>query len=155
MTSYLIALILIIQKCEPCTEPSIKYDTIVKVVERPIIIIDSIPAKVKWRVKYVSVPEYITIIDTIHKHDTVKYVTPAFTACFDTIIDGDTLSGEFDFPEFMFRNIEVRQHPDSIREIIKTIQLPATFGQKMEYGLYTGIGGVVVGTVLRIFIIKK
>jgi hypothetical protein len=151
----LVIVILGLQKCEFNPQPSIKYDTIVKVVDRPVIRVDSIPAKVKWRTKYVSVPEYISILDTIHQKDTItRFVTQAFTACFDTVINRDTLSGEFDFPEFIFRNIEVKQHPDSIMTIIKTIQLPATFGQKLEYGLYSGVGGAILGGVLGLYLGK-
>ena len=154
----LIAIILILRKCEPIqSEPTIVtiHDT-TYVPYWVSLNIDSIKATVKFRpkVKYVSVPEYFLKDTAIH--DTLWITTMPFEACYDTIIGKDTLSGEFYFPEFVFRNISVR-YKDSIKVIhdVTTIQLPATFGQKMEYGLYTGIGGGIIGILGTLYFKNK
>jgi hypothetical protein len=142
-----------LQKCEPNPPvTTVKVDTLWKIIPREPVNIDSIKATVKPRKQavYVGVPEYITITDTTH--DTIKYTSSAYSACFDTIINRDTMGIEFDHPECVFRNFYHYPHPDSVREITKTITIyiPPTFWEKSEY-----VGGGILGGFILGWVSKK
>jgi hypothetical protein len=141
--------ILLLPKCEsdkPITTTTI--DTVVKITPGKVYH-DTVKSTVYLRPhdRIIEVPAYILIDST--KHDTIMYEMPAYVSRDTVYFGNDTLMHEHYFPEMCDEYI-FKKGPDTSKTIKTTItiQLPATFGQKMEYGLYTGTGGAILGGAL-------
>jgi hypothetical protein len=135
----------------PTVVTVIRYDTIPRVP----INLDSVKATVKprWKTVYKDVPNWITIVDTFQNHDTIRYLTPAFEACFDTITQKDTVNLGFKFPEMTF-DCFIRQHPciDTNTTTTITVTKKPTFLDNIsDIGIKVAIfaGGVIIGKVIK------
>jgi|WetSurMetagenome_2_1015567.scaffolds.fasta_scaffold856212_1 hypothetical protein len=145
----LVIVVLSLQECEPST-PEIRIVTHYEITPGDTIH-DTTYATVYLRPhdKIVEIPKYVTLYDSIH--DTLRYLTPAFTAKDTAYFNRDTLYHSFLFPE-MCNEYEFRSKPDTtiIDSIFVTNEKKwTTLDWVLEGGKDLGL------LVLGIFIGKK
>jgi hypothetical protein len=143
------------KECLDSSLPSIPNDTSVTITPRAEIKHDTLPAIVKWRTKYVGVPEYVsiadTLFDTINHIDTVEFKAKPFTASHcDTLKTRDTLCQWFNFPEMTF-GYKLNLRPDSLKTI--TINVPVlrnyTYWEEGERAVVWMAAGFVIKTIIK------
>lgn len=108
-----------------------RVDTVVQVVERPVI---------RYRVR----PTRVVVVDT------VQVPSPAYVACHDTVVRRDTVSVCYAHPERLF-SVVIRQAPDSVRLVERVVTVTVPVGQEKrkwwEEAAWLS-GSLVVGYVL-------
>lgn len=130
--------------CNNKEKITVKVDTVDKIVYKDKIILKDIPAKTEYR----TVKEYVTLYDTIHRNDTVYYLTQPFTDCLDTIIQHDTIQVCSKFPEHTF-DIIIKPRPDTIRTVTITIDKVV---KKNDW--YELVGSACAGALIM-FVVNK
>jgi hypothetical protein len=96
----------IIDKTTIQYKDSIKYDTILRVIKPDNI--------------YITKKSDTTFINNT---DTIIYETPAFIDSVTVLLNKDTLSSTYKFPERQFSHW-LRRHEDTVKLIVRTIYIP-------------------------------